>query len=49
MTSSVVLGEASGMFNVNFFVDFAVEKSCLDIYLFNFSVVNGGKQEDGLI
>ena len=43
MTNSVVLGKAGGLFDVNFFVDFALEKSCLGVHLFNFLIVNSGK------
>ena len=42
MTLFVVFGKSGRLFNVNFFVDFFVKKSCLDVYVLKFLVMDGG-------
>ena len=43
MTYSIVLRKTSKLFDVNLVIDFAMEKSCFDIHMFKFPVVDGGK------
>ena len=41
MTHSTVFGETKWLFNVDFFVNFAIEESRFDVHVFDFPVVNG--------
>ena len=42
MTYFVVFGKSGGLFDVNYFVDFFMEKSYLDVHVLKFPVMDGG-------
>ena len=42
MTHPVVFGKSGGLFDVNFFIEFSVEKSCFDVHVLKFPVMDGG-------